>query len=251
MLKPPHEPSCGALERFVRVDVHKARVIDEGEQHVTKLIRHPLLIGSRRVELCAQLPQFLLHLVPNLACVVPIESHAPHLVLHAVGLHQAWQRFGHSLQHRGLPFLELEFLPIGLDGVLVVGIDVPIDVRVTVHEFVTDRVQCIGNVVPTLLGRNLGAQFGVEHHVQKEVARFFFDFVDILVQNGVGQFVSLLDGEMTKGLKGLLAVPWTFLPQIVHDVQQTTKCLEVLCTRVHAAKVTFSDEQMHPIHLGH
>ena len=56
MLKPPHEPSCGALERFVRVDVHKARVIDEGEQHVAELIRHPLLIGSRNVELCAQLP---------------------------------------------------------------------------------------------------------------------------------------------------------------------------------------------------
>ena len=189
------------------------------------------------LQFLAQLPQLLFYLVPYLSCIVPIKPHAAHLVLNAVRFDQTGQRLRDAFKHRLLPLLEFEFFPVRLDGFLVVGIHIPVDVGMALHKLVTNAVQGIRDVVASFFLWQFRAQFGIEDHVQHQVARLFPNLVHVLVEDRVGQLVRLLDGEVTQGLKGLFPIPWTLLPKVIHDVQQPTKRLEMLCPCIHAAKV--------------
>ena len=73
--------------------------------------------------------------------------------------------------------------------------------------------------------------------MQEQVARFFSDLIDVLVQNGIRELIGFLDGQMPQRLKRLLPVPWALFTQVVHDVQQPSKGLQMLLAGIHAAKV--------------
>ena len=74
VLKAADEPARGALQRFVWIDVHEPGVVDERKQDVTELIGDPLLIWLWGLQLLAQLPQLLFHLVPNLSVHCPNQT---------------------------------------------------------------------------------------------------------------------------------------------------------------------------------
>ena len=63
--------------------------------------------------------------------------------------------------------------------------------------------------------------------MQQQVADLFFDAFPIVVGDSIGQFIGFLDRKLAQGLDGLLFIPWTFLPQVVHDLDQPGKCISV------------------------
>ena len=73
--------------------------------------------------------------------------------------------------------------------------------------------------------------------MKQKVTGFVFDLLHILVKDGIGQLIGFLDGQVPQGFEGLLSVPRTFFAQVVHDVQQPSKCLEMLFPCVHGPKV--------------
>ena len=97
-------------------------------------------------------------------------------------------------------------------------------------ELLADAVQHVGDVEDLLLA----ADPGVEHHVQQQVAQLLLHPVQVTLQDGIAQFVGLLDGERTQGLHGLLAIPGALFAKLVHDGEQAQ---EGFGTGVHAAKV--------------
>ncbi len=94
--------------------------------------------------------------------------------------------------------------------------DVAVDVRMAVYQFVAERIGHIGIVEKALFL----TQLGVENHMQQQVAQLLLDSLHVAVGNGVGQFVGLLDGVAAQRLEGLFAVPRTFAAQGVHHLQK-------------------------------
>ena len=101
-----------------------------------------------------------------------------------------------------------------------VGVDVAVDVRMTVDQLVAQAVDHIRIVERS----SFGAQFRVEDDMQHQVAQLLADALHVAVENGVGQFVGLLDRVAAQRLEGLLAVPRALCAQFVHDLQQSQRC---------------------------
>ena len=116
-------------------------------------------------------------------------------------------------------FLELDLLPIGLDLFFGGGLDIPVNVRVPRDQLVTDAVQDIGRIE----GAGLGTEAAVEHHMEHEVADLLAHLLKVALEDGLPEFVGLLDGQVPEGFEGLLHVPRAPFPQVVHDVEQTAE----------------------------
>ena len=91
-----------------------------------------------------------------------------------------------------------------------------VDVRMAVDEFVAQSVHDLRVVERS----GLGAQLRVEDDVQHQVAQLLADALHVAVEDGVRQLVGLLDGVLAQRFEGLLAIPRALLPQFVHDLQQ-------------------------------
>jgi len=48
--------------------------------------------------------------------------------------------------------------------------------------------------------------------VQEDVPQLFFDGLPVFIGDGIRQLIGFLDGELTKRLNGLLAVPGALFP---------------------------------------
>ena len=102
MLKAGLKSPVGTLQRLVRVDVLKTRIIHEGKQHIAKLFRSAVGVD---VHLGLKFREFLLHLIPDLTSVFPIKTNALNFILYAVGFDQARQPFRHAFQNGFFPLL--------------------------------------------------------------------------------------------------------------------------------------------------
>ena len=98
----------------------------------------------------------------------------------------------------------------------------PVNVRMAINQLVAQSVHYVGIVERS----GLLAQLGVENHVQQQVARLFLDTVEILVQDGVGQLVRLLDRVVSECFEGLFAIPGTLFAQRIHNFQQAGRRLQ-------------------------
>ena len=106
--------------------------------------------------------------------------------------------------------------------------DVAVNVRMAVYQFVAQGVGHIRIVErPGFL-----TQFGVEHHMQQQVTQLLLDPLHIVVGDGIGQFVSLLDGVAAQRVECLLAVPGALAAQGVHHLQKTGRGLQTFIFHV-------------------
>ena len=81
--------------------------------------------------------------------------------------------------------------------------DVAVNVRMAVYQFVAQGVGHIRIVErPGFL-----TQFGVEHHMQQQVTQLLLDPLHIVVGDGIGQFIRLLDRIAPQRVERLLAIP--------------------------------------------
>ena len=62
--------------------------------------------------------------------------------------------------------------------------------------------------------------------MQQQVAQLLLDALHIVVGDGVGQLVRLLDGIAPQRIESLLAVPRTLAAQRVHHFEQTGRSLQ-------------------------
>ena len=84
-----------------------------------------------------------------------------------------------------------------------------------IAEFVAD----IGDVEVSCLR----AYLGVEDDVEEHVAELLADVILVILDDGISQLVGLLNRIGAQALVGLLTVPRALLPQVVHDVEQTSE----------------------------
>ena len=92
-----------------------------------------------------------------------------------------------------------------------------IHMRVPINQLIAELVADIGDIEVTCLG----AYLGIEDDVEEDVAELLADVILVVLDDGIGQLIGLLDGVRTQALVGLLTVPRTFLAKIIHDVEQT------------------------------
>lgn len=149
---------------------------------------------------------------------------------HAVGLDHRRERARNTAQRAAPAVLLAEFqrLPVLLDLVGRVGVNVAVDVRVAVDQLVAQRVGHVAEIERALFL----AQFRIEHHVQQQVAQLLLDALHIVVGDGIGQFVSLLDGVAAQRVECLLAVPGALAAQGVHHLQKTGRGLQTFIFHV-------------------
>ena len=90
------------------------------------------------------------------------------------------------------------------------------DMRMAHDHLLADAVEHIGDVEGTLLLPYLG----IENEMQHKVAEFFLHLVEVVVEDGLAEFVGLLDGEVAQAVDGLGAVPRAARTHRVHDIQK-------------------------------
>ena len=73
--------------------------------------------------------------------------------------------------------------------------------------------------------------------MQQHVAQFLADIRLVVLKQGVAQFECLFYGVGSKRLVGLLAVPRTFLAQLVEHIQQTSESLEFFFSCMHSVYI--------------
>ncbi len=101
------------------------------------------------------------------------------------------------------------FVGVGITGVGE-------NVRVTAGHFFDDPPRHILEFKPTLLAGDLR----VKHHLKEQVAQFVPQFRPVFTGDGVGDFVSFLDGVGHDGGVGLLPIPRTAVVWIAQSGHQ-------------------------------
>ena len=87
--------------------------------------------------------------------------------------------------------------------------------RVTENELVREVGADVGDVeIPFLR-----SDFGIEEHVQQDVAQLLADVLPVVVKKGVAEFIDLFYGVWPQALVGLLPVPRAFDAELVEDVE--------------------------------
>ena len=213
----------GARQSSLGLYFHKTGVIDQAEKQVAKLFFHFFLPFGKCF--CLRCLIKLLHLFPHLIPhgfrIVPVEARLCGFFLHTLGFHQSRQGVGHALEDRALALFELELLPVFLDLLLIIGLPISVNVRMATDELLTFPMNEVGHIKSALFL----CDTGIKDEMQHEVSQLFFDVLHVFFQEGIGQFVGLLYGEVAQALEGLFAVPGTLLAQGIHDLKQAGKSL--------------------------
>ena len=106
------ELGVGLFECRVGIYLVETCCVDEREEEVAELLRRAFLVLT--AQFCLQLVEFLAHLSPHIAFVLPVEAHIAHLVLHAIRLDKRRQSVGHTGKHTlvAVLLLQLQLLPL-------------------------------------------------------------------------------------------------------------------------------------------
>ena len=168
------------------------------------------------MKLRLKLTHFLFYLLPNLLGSLPVEAYAAGFFLDPHGLDQGGQRVGHPTEHRYVAlFGQLDFLPVLLDGFLVLRHHIPINMRMPADQFFAERINHRADVKVAFLSTNLR----IKHQVQEQVAHLLFNFLSLPLQDGVRELKRLFNGQVAQAFGGLLFVPGTLCTQLIHDGQ--------------------------------
>ena len=84
-----------------------------------------------------------------------------------------------------------------------VGMDIAIDMRVAVDEFVAYSITNVGDIESFLLFRHKW----VENDVQQNVAQFLFNAGHVVALNGIGEFERLFYRVAAQWVESLLFIP--------------------------------------------
>ena len=230
----------GVFQGIIGVDVIETACVDQREQEIAILLVLPLLVALFP-QLRLQLVQFLLHLVPDVLWLVPVKAHVTGLFLNTVSLDQGGQGIRHASEDGlvAILFGLLDLLPTLEYLTRRIGDSIPIDMRMTVYQLVAQLVANVGNIEVTLLASYLG----IKDHMQEHVTQLLADVLVVVLEQSVTQLKRLLYRVGTQAFVGLFAVPRTFLPQVVHHIQQTTECLQFFFFCMHKRKIHLTKVQ--------
>jgi len=180
-----------------------------------------------------QLIEFLLHFVPYLFALFPVEADVADFVLNPVRLHQRGQRVGHAFQDSLISafLLQLQFFPVLFYLASGLSLSLAKDMGMAIDELLAEAVAYVLDVERPLLL----AYLGIEDDMQQEVSQLFLDVLIIFPHQGFAQFIRLLDGIRPQAFVRLLPVPRTFHSQFVKHVQQTAERLHLFfsCMHIH------------------
>jgi predicted Na+-dependent transporter len=62
--------------------------------------------------------------------------------------------------------------------------------------------------------------------VEHEVSQLAPDFVGLLCENCIGEFIKFLNGQWPKAFHGLLAVPWALFAKLIHNGKQSIESIQ-------------------------
>ncbi len=186
--KSPRKFIDGTAQGILRIDLEKARDIDDGEYQIAEFVADPFRTGGTHGLL--QLAHLFTDLVPDRLRLRPVKPHRRGLVLDTVGPDQRRQLSGHTVNSRLFALLaELGLLP-GY-GLLRRGVDdsVAKNVGVTPLQLVIDMFEYIFNSEEPRLGGHLG----VKDHLQQHIAEFARQLSVALLVDGFDDFIGLLE----------------------------------------------------------
>ena len=89
------------------------------------------------------------------------------------------------------------------------------DMRVAHNHFLADAIKHVSDVEGTLLLPYLS----VKNEMQHKVAELLFHLVEVVVEDGLAEFIGLLDGEVAQALNGLGAIPRAACTHSIHNIQ--------------------------------
>ena len=91
-----------------------------------------------------------------------------------------------------LAFFHFDLFPVFFHLAVVLYLGFSEDVRMALDKFVAQPVDYIGDIK----GLFFLGYFGIKNHMQQQVTQLLSDFRHVVFNNGVGQFVSLLDRQV-------------------------------------------------------
>ena len=238
--EPAAELCASFLQSGIRIQFVKPPGIYQSKNHIPKFILCPILRSIPRLvrfrsingtEFPLEFAFLLLYLRPDILLLLPIKAHTASLVLDAVSLNHRRKRLRHSAEHPLVPvlLLGLEHLPVLHHILSRRHLSAGKYVRMAIYQLITQVVNDIGNIKLPLLIPHLG----IENHVQEQISQFLADFVMVILENGIAEFISLLYGLRTQALVGLLAVPRAFNAEFVEYVQKPSESFQFLFPCIH------------------
>ena len=113
--------------------------------------------------------------------------------------------------------------------------------RMTENHLLAEAIHHISNVKLSPLLRNAG----IKHNVKEHVSELLLNVAFRLLQDGVAQFVCLLECHRTERLHCLGGIPGTFFPQLAHHIQHPAELRQLFligmghCNRAYVGNQSF------------
>src|SRR5579872_5571809 len=212
----PPELRVRRAQRSFGVNAAAPRQIDDGKEHVAKLVGDGS--GILALDGDTQLFEFFVELVLDAGEVRPIEAYRARLFLHALRLQQGWQGLGDAVEQRLAMrdgcFLGLDELPGFHLFLRRRNARVAEDVRMAADHLVRQRIEDVGNGELPVFRRDLR----VEDDLEQQIAQLLTKFFGIFFIDGFHDFVRFLDEIWQQGGVRLLAIPRTAGTQARHDL---------------------------------
>lgn len=101
--------------------------------------------------------------------------------------------------------------------------------RMTIYQLVTQEIDDIDDIKMLFLLTDLRIEYDMQEHITKLLGKFMF----LPFENGVAQFVYLFESLWTERFVCLFPVPWTFLPQLIQNIQYPAECLKFFFACMH------------------
>lgn len=97
------------------------------------------------------------------------------------------------------------------------------------NKFLTKTVAYVFHI--EIIG--FGAYLCVKSHMQQHIAQLFADVILVIAHQGVTKFISLFDSIGAQTFVGLLAVPGTFLAELVEYVEEAAEGFHLFFSCMH------------------
>src|SRR5436190_458970 len=203
------EPPACAPELELGIDVEPPGDVDRGEQEVPELrcdsrVRLGLGRWVGRRQLPPELVELALEVAYRCGDVGVLEADCRRPPLHLARDKQRRQRLRDVVEDAlAALVLALDPLPVRAHPSRRLGLDLPEDVRVALHELRVDRARRLLEVAGAALLQEQGEEVALE----EQVAELVEELCVVAAQRRVGDLVGLLDGVRDDRLRRLLAIP--------------------------------------------
>ena len=102
--------------------------------------------------------------------------------------------------------------------------------RMTIYQLVAQEIDDIHYIEMLLLLTNLG----IKQHMKQHISKFLRKLAFLPFENGITEFIHLLQSLWAQRFVGLFPVPRALDPQFIQHIQNPSKCLQYFFSCMHS-----------------